>query len=110
MKSEPVEGLGARPLHLELDPVALLRRLDLESVDDFPRRAPLLDVDGDVGLVPGLDLDRAVKGREVEFGRAGRADLEAFLVTDDLALRVDADDAGGAECGQGQDRGRGAKK
>ena len=68
MEAEAAEGLGARPLDLELDAVALLRRLDLEAVDGFPGRAALLDVDGDVRLVRGLDLDRAVEGREVESG------------------------------------------
>ena len=41
---------------------------DLQAVHRLLRRAPLLDVDGDFRLVPGLDLDGAVERRQVESG------------------------------------------
>ena len=103
MKPEPAERLRPRPLDFELDAIARLRTRDLEAVDDLARRAALFDVDGDVGFVPGLNLDRPIEGRQVELGGAG--DREAFLLADNLALRVDADDAGRAEGGNGQQRG-----
>ena len=103
MKPEPAERLRPGPLDFELDAIARLRTLDLETVDDLARRAAFFHVDGDVGFVPGLNLDGPIEGGQVDLGGAG--DRKAFLLADNLALRVDADDAGRAERGKGQQRG-----
>ena len=104
METEAAERFRPGPLHFELDAVAFLRALDLQAVDGLTRRAALLDLDGDVGLVPGLNLDRRRRRWSGADRRAGH--LEALLLADDLPLRIDADDASGGQGGDGQKRRR----
>src|SRR6185436_7076956 len=91
----PREGLAARLLHLQLDRVPVLRRLDLELVDRLTGRTALLDLHEDVGLVPRLNLNRAVEGRHAQRRRA--RDGKAFFLANDLTLGIDGHGATGGQ-------------
>src|SRR4051812_27374446 len=102
VKSKAVQGHPLRLLYLDLNRVAVLRRLYFQGLDRFPSRSTLLHLDEHVRLVPRLDLDRTVECRQVEGRCAG--DRESLFVAGYLRLRVERDGAGRGDENRGEQR------